>query len=128
MQFPSSFRASKENQNYLTRLREAFRDFPLVAELRHVDWNQEDLLRQLTDREIGFANIDQPQSPHSMPVTAHATSQIGYFGNPLSELRLKVSCPSYTVTPVQVPIQILYSTSQFLSWQYCFYIKLSTII
>ncbi|MBG98875.1 MAG: hypothetical protein CMN58_00865 [Solibacterales bacterium] len=121
MQFPSSFRASKENQNYLTRLREAFRDFPLVAELRHVDWNQEDLLRQLTDREIGFANIDQPQSPHSMPVTAHATSQIGYFrlhGRNYAEWNSSAS-NSFSLhngASEQTRYNYLYSTEQLAAW------------
>ena len=78
MQFPWSFRATRENQQYLQRLRKAFHGLPLVAELRHTDWNDADPLRRLADHEIGFANIDQPQRLHSMPPTAHVTSPIGY--------------------------------------------------
>ncbi len=122
MQFPSSFRASKENQNYLARLRKAFREFPLVAELRHVDWNQEDLLRQLTDREIGFANIDQPQLPHAMPATAHATSQIGYFrlhGRNYHEWGSSANnlSSSHDRTSAQTRYNYLYSTEQLAAWR-----------
>ncbi len=78
MQFPRSFRATPENQQYLERLRKAFQGLPLVAELRHSDWNDPDPVRRLADNEIGFANIDQPRLPHSMPPTAHVTSPIGY--------------------------------------------------
>ena len=78
MQFPVGFRATRENRQYLERLRRAFQDLPLVAELPHTDWNDPAALRGLADHQIGFANMDQPRLPHAMPPTAHVTSPIGY--------------------------------------------------
>ena len=122
MQFPWSFRATRENQQYLRRLRKAFGGFPLVAELRHADWNDPDPLRRLADHEIGFANIDQPQLPHSMPPTAHVTSPIGYVrlhGRNYQEwFRLGNGPVSpHGLMPVQARYNYLYSSAQLKTWQ-----------
>ena len=122
MQFPWSFRATKENQQYLQRLRKAFRGLPLVAELRHADWNQVDPLRRLADDEIGFANIDQAQLPHSMPPTAHVTSPIGYVrlhGRNYQEWFTSAngSALAHGLTPVQARYNYLYSSDQLKNWR-----------
>ena len=77
MQFPWSFRYSRENQQYLRRVKQTFGDYPLVAELRHASWNSEEALSVLRENEIGFANIDQPHLHHCFPATDYATSSIG---------------------------------------------------
>ncbi len=78
MQFPWSFRFSRENQDHLMRLQEAFGQYPLAAEMRHDGWNNPDALRLFADRQIAFCNIDQPQLQHCLPPTDHVTSDIGY--------------------------------------------------
>ena len=78
MQFPWAFRFTRENQDFLIRLRRAFHEFPLVAEMRHSSWLAEDAIGTFLDYKIGFCNIDQPEYTSAMPPTAHLTSDIGY--------------------------------------------------
>ena len=78
MQFPWAFRFTPENQEFLIRLRRAFHEFPLVAEMRHSSWLAEDAVGTLLDYRIGFCNIDQPAYTSAMPPTAYLTSGVGY--------------------------------------------------
>jgi len=78
MQFPWSFRFTEENRDYLIRLRRAFYEFPLVAEMRHVSWLCDEAVGTLIDYKIGFCNIDQPEHPRAMPPTALLTTGVGY--------------------------------------------------
>jgi uncharacterized protein YecE (DUF72 family) len=78
MQFPWSFRFTAENQEFLIRLRRAFHEFPLVAEMRHASWLAEEAQGTFLDYKIGFCNIDQPEYTSAMPPTALLTSGIGY--------------------------------------------------
>ena len=78
MQFPWAFRFTPENQEFLIRLRRAFHEFPLVAEMRHSSWLAEDAVGTFLDYRIGFCNIDQPEYTSAMPPTAYLTSGIGY--------------------------------------------------
>ena len=78
MQFPWSFRFTEENRDYLIRLRRAFHEFPLVAEMRHVSWLGDEAIGTLIDHKIGFCNIDQPEHPRAMPAAAVLTTGVGY--------------------------------------------------
>ena len=78
MQFPWSFRFTGENRDHLIRLRRAFHEFPLVAEMRHSSWMAEEALGTFLDYKIGFCNLDQPEYTRAMPPTAILTSGIGY--------------------------------------------------
>lgn len=78
MQFPWSFRFSRENRDYLVGLQQAFGQYPLAAEMRHAGWNSPEALRLFEDHQIGFCNIDQPQLHQCLPPTEHVTSAIGY--------------------------------------------------
>jgi len=78
MQFPWSFRFTAENRDFLIRLRRAFHEFPLVAEMRHSSWLAEEGIGTFLDYRIGFCNIDQPEYTRAMPPTALLTSGIGY--------------------------------------------------
>ena len=78
MQFPWAFKYNVENRRYLLRLQQAFRQYPLVAEMRHASWNSEEALKVFIEHEIGFCNIDQPQLKQCLPPTSHVTSAIGY--------------------------------------------------
>jgi uncharacterized protein YecE (DUF72 family) len=79
IQFPWSFRNTDENRQWLDDVVRAFGDLPLVAEVRHTSWATTDFLMELTERGIGFANIDQPQFRDSIAPSAHATSRVGYI-------------------------------------------------
>jgi uncharacterized protein YecE (DUF72 family) len=78
MQFPWSFRYTEENRSHLIALRRAFHEFPLVAEMRHSSWLQEEALGTLIDYRVGFVNIDQAPYTKGMPPASMLTSRIGY--------------------------------------------------
>ena len=78
MQFPWSFRFTRENREFLIALRRAFAPFPLAAEMRHSSWMLEEALGTLIDYHISFTNIDQPQLEKAMPPAAHLTAPVAY--------------------------------------------------
>lgn len=78
MQFPWSFRFTAENRDLLIRLRRAFHEFPLAAEMRHESWMAPEALGVLVDYHIGFVNIDQPRTVRAMPPTSFLTTGTGY--------------------------------------------------
>jgi uncharacterized protein YecE (DUF72 family) len=78
MQFPWSFRFTAENRDFFIRLRRAFGEFPLVAEMRHDSWMAEEAIGTFIDYRVGFCNIDQPEYTRAMPPTALLTSAVGY--------------------------------------------------
>ena len=78
MQFPWAFRFTAENREFLIRLRRAFHEFPLIAEMRHSSWLAEEAVGTFLDYRIGFCNIDQPEYTSAMPPTAYLTSGVGY--------------------------------------------------
>ncbi len=78
MQFPSAFRFTAENKEFLIRLRRAFPSLPLVAELQHASWGMEEGVGTLIDSHVGFCNLDQPAHVRAMPPTAHLTWRVGY--------------------------------------------------
>jgi len=121
MQFPWSFRYSGENQQYLRRLKQTFRDYPLVAELRHASWNSEEALSVLIENEIGFANIDQPHLHHCFPATDYASSSIGYVRLHGRNYHEWCNCQDDArrtdgLTSVQARYNYLYSPAQLNKW------------
>jgi uncharacterized protein YecE (DUF72 family) len=78
MQFPWSYRFTEENRDFFIRLRRAFHEFPLVAEMRHSSWLAEEALGTFLDYKVGFCNIDQPVYTRAMPPSSLLTSGVGY--------------------------------------------------
>jgi uncharacterized protein YecE (DUF72 family) len=78
LQFPWSFKRTEENREWLGDVVRAFRQYPLVAEVRHSSWLVPDFLRSLGESGVGFVNIDQPLYHDSIGPTAHATAHVGY--------------------------------------------------
>jgi len=76
-QFPWSFKNLPESREYLEKLAERFRDFPLVVEVRHASWNQPVFYEWLAERGIGFCNIDQPVIGRSLGPSERAIPQSG---------------------------------------------------
>ena len=63
VQFPAGFRTDPESRDYLARLLEWFRDYPLAVELRHRSWSDD---QAVTDTLLGTAGaalvqIDEPK-------------------------------------------------------------------
>jgi uncharacterized protein YecE (DUF72 family) len=78
LQFPWSFKWSRENREYLGALAMEFVEYPLVLEVRHSSWNRPDAFELIGDLGIGFCNIDQPIVGRSLAPTAEAIGPIGY--------------------------------------------------
>jgi uncharacterized protein YecE (DUF72 family) len=79
LQFPWSFRNSRENREYLIGLQRRFREYPLVLEVRHASWTEPGTLNLLAELDVGLCNIDQPLFNRSIEPGAEATSAIGYI-------------------------------------------------
>jgi uncharacterized protein YecE (DUF72 family) len=78
VQFPWSFRSTDENEEWLRDVIGAFKEYPLVVEVRHDSWLSAAFLRELYEAGVGFVNIDQPQFADSVGPTAIATGPVGY--------------------------------------------------
>ena len=78
LQFPWSFKNTEDDRLYLNNLLERFRDYPLVLEVRHISWNNENIYEWLEERGIAICNIDQPLFKKSIKPAALTTSRIGY--------------------------------------------------
>lgn len=76
LQFPWAFRFNEENRQHLIRLRRAFHDFPLAAEMRHDSWLLDEAVTTLVDYHISIVNLDQPEYFRAMPAGAHLTSGV----------------------------------------------------
>jgi uncharacterized protein YecE (DUF72 family) len=116
MQFPWSFRFTEENRDFLIRLRRAFREFPLVAEMRHGSWTREEALGTFIDYHVGFANIDQPEHAGATPPTALLTSGIGYLrlhGRSYGDWFNQFDEPAR----VAGPRDYLYSSTELADWK-----------
>jgi uncharacterized protein YecE (DUF72 family) len=78
LQFPWSFKRTEANREWLGDVVRAFRQYPLVVEVRHLSWLVPEFLRALREEGVAFVNIDQPLYHDSIGPTAHATSHVGY--------------------------------------------------
>jgi uncharacterized protein YecE (DUF72 family) len=79
MQFPYRFHRTAENRASVERLANAFRDFPLVLEIRHRSWDRAEVFAWLEPLGIGFCTIDQPQVSYGIGLTRVVTSPVGYL-------------------------------------------------
>ncbi len=78
VQFPWSFKNEESNKSWLENVLDTFQEYPLVVEFRHKSWVNEGVFSMLRQREIGFANIDQPVIGKSIEPSAEVTSSVGY--------------------------------------------------
>jgi uncharacterized protein YecE (DUF72 family) len=78
IQFPWSFKNSPENRDYLIGLQKRFREYPLVLEVRHISWIEDEVLDLLSSLGVGICNIDQPLFHRSVRPATYVTSRVGY--------------------------------------------------
>ncbi len=78
LQFPWSFKNTKQNHEYLSGLFVQFMEFPLVLEVRHSSWNRPEVFEWLAELGVAFSNIDQPVIGSSIAPSDRATASIGY--------------------------------------------------
>jgi uncharacterized protein YecE (DUF72 family) len=79
VQFPWSFRFNGRSMQWLAHVVDAFRDLPMVVEVRSSGWLQDRALRFLRELGVGFCNIDQPRFRNNIPLTAHGFGSVGYI-------------------------------------------------
>jgi len=79
LQFPYSFHNTDENRDYVRRLADQFKEYPLVLEIRHASWDRASAYRFLREIGMGFCNVDQPQVSYSIGPTKTVTSKIGHL-------------------------------------------------
>jgi uncharacterized protein YecE (DUF72 family) len=78
IQFPISFKNTEENREYLEKLIQRFREYPLVVEVRHSTWDSPEILQSFSAQNVSFCNIDQPLLGRAVRGTEHTTSSVGY--------------------------------------------------
>jgi uncharacterized protein YecE (DUF72 family) len=78
IQFPISFKNTDENREYLQKLIERFREYPLVVESRHATWDNPEVLAGFAQKHVAFCNIDQPRLGRAVSATEHATAPLAY--------------------------------------------------
>lgn len=78
MQFPYSFRNTRENLDYVEAVAADLSGPSVVLEVRHDSWLEGATLRRLRDLGVGFCNVDQPAVGSSIGRTDIATSDVGY--------------------------------------------------
>jgi uncharacterized protein YecE (DUF72 family) len=78
LQFPWSFKWTKENREYLGALVMQFLEYRLVLEVRHSSWNAPEAFDLLGELGVGFCNIDQPIIGRSLAPTSETIGPVGY--------------------------------------------------
>lgn len=78
LQFPWSFKNTRENHEYMSGLFMQFMEYPLVVEVRHNSWDQPEIFEWLRAQGVGFCNIDQPVIGQSIAPSEQVTMPVGY--------------------------------------------------
>lgn len=78
VQFPWSFKRTREDAAWLKRVVTTFAELRPVVELRHDSWLQPAVLDWLTRHRVGLCAIDQPLFDHSITPGALQTGRVGY--------------------------------------------------
>ena len=78
MQFPWSFRAEEASYEWLNRLHDEFRPWPLAVEVRHDSWLSDEGRYCLELLKLSMASIDQPTLNRCIPPQVNATGPLGY--------------------------------------------------
>ena len=77
-QFPFSFHATKENRDYLRRLRDGLGDLATVVEFRNDGWLTDTTFDLLSELKMGFCCVDEPRLKGLIPPIAKATGPVAY--------------------------------------------------
>lgn len=78
-QFPSSFTCTKENVNYLRKIREYYQTEPISIEFRDSSWYEDkvknEMIQFMTHHQFSLVMVDEPQIPrHSVPFDTTVTN------------------------------------------------------
>ncbi|MCD6450482.1 MAG: DUF72 domain-containing protein [Thermotogaceae bacterium] len=76
-QFPYAFKYSKDNLEYIARLKEHIDE--LAVEFRHISWDRDEVYEFLKENEITFTIVDEPKLQGLFPYRALVTTDKAYF-------------------------------------------------
>jgi len=79
MQFPFSFHCSRDNVEYLRRIRDLAAGIPVVVEFRNRAWLREETFSFLREHDMGYCAVDEPRLKGLVPFVSETTSSIGYL-------------------------------------------------
>ncbi|HTP69423.1 MAG TPA: DUF72 domain-containing protein [Dongiaceae bacterium] len=114
LQFPFSFHATRENQDYLGQIVARFSDYPLAVELRHGSWQTVETVEMLRKYRVSFCNIDQPIIGRSLQPSAEVTSSLAYVR--LHGRRYDSWFDDNPETPSHERYNYLYSIDELKPW------------
>jgi uncharacterized protein YecE (DUF72 family) len=114
LQFPFSFRSTKQTISYLAALLNRFADYPLAVELRHASWQSSEALSVLREHHAAFCNIDQPVIGRSLEPSAESTSSVGYVR--LHGRRYDTWFTDNPASPAHERYNYLYSVEELDPW------------
>lgn len=77
-QFPSSFRDTPDNRDYLTWLRGQLAGHNLHVEFRHDSWVKSDGIAFLERNNTGYCMVDEPQLDGLMPLVVATAGDVAY--------------------------------------------------
>jgi uncharacterized protein YecE (DUF72 family) len=77
-QFPSSFKPSEENREYLSVFRDRMGDLPVAVEFRNAGWITDETMDLLRKNNLGYCCVDEPRLRGLVPPIAVATAPIAY--------------------------------------------------
>jgi len=79
LQFPTFFKHTEENIEYLEKCKEWLKPFPLVIEFRNEAWLGKETYALLKKDKMGICVVDEPHLPRLLPYEPRSTSNLGYF-------------------------------------------------
>lgn len=78
-QFPYSFKPNEKNYNHLKLLRDQLGDVRINVEFRNKYWIKDDTFEFLSDNDLGYVCVDEPDLSGLVPPIVKATTELGYI-------------------------------------------------
>ena len=80
VQFPQSFHWTPESGARLARLLDALPGWPVVVEVRHISWDNDQAAARMHERGVGWCVVDQPRIGESTaPPRPRVTAPLAYL-------------------------------------------------
>ena len=78
VQFPWSFKRTRENRVWLANVIDMLSGYPLAVEVRHDSWDLPEVYEAFAERGVAFCNIDHPIFSGSLKPAARVTARLAY--------------------------------------------------
>ena len=108
-QFPYSFRAGRENLEYVEHIRKTCIELPLAVEFRHDSWYADDVMSTLSSSGINMVSVD-------LPGLDHLPDGRALHGNDFGYIRFHGRNSEQWYSGSQLRYDYLYSELELRSW------------